>query len=240
MTPIHIDQLIRTNRKTIALVVTRDGRLVVRAPLRISMALIEGFVLQKATWISEKQYQARQNAHQSIPHSFTPGESFLYLGQAYPLVISSHTQPLLTLEPAPALASSQEDGQRPASFVLAASAKPRASQVFMRWYHAQALVVLGERIAHYAALTGLVPSGLRITSARTRWGSCSSRGTLNFPWRLVMAPLAAIDYVVVHELVHITEKNHARPFWQGVARILPDYARQVVWLKANGHLLTLG
>jgi hypothetical protein len=231
LTPIHIDQLIRSKRKTIALVVTRDGRLLVRAPQRASLQLIEGFVQQKAAWISEKQRQALQSSRQALPHAFTAGESFLYLGRAYPLTLSSASRPLLVLAP---------DGANAGGlcFVLAAAAQARARQVFIDWYRAQAQAVLSERIAHYAALTGLAHSALRITSARTRWGSCSSRGVLSFPWRLVMAPLAAVDYVVVHELIHLTEKNHARPFWQGVARILPDYARQVAWLKANGHLLT--
>jgi predicted metal-dependent hydrolase len=261
---IHVDKLVRSKRKTIALVVTRDGQLIVRAPLRMSLETIESFINQKSAWIREKQSQAQAYSHHAIPHSFTTGESFLFLGRAYPLVVSPRTRPALSLESAPGGAhppipiDARHDlplpgnfllthgngaplpaGHPVLSFILSASVQPNARAEFVRWYRAQALVVLRERIDYWSAQTGLVASGLRITSARTRWGSCSGVGVLSFPWRLVMAPLQAIDYVVVHELVHITEKNHARPFWQGVARILPAYTTQVAWLKEHGNLLVL-
>lgn len=234
---IRIDQLIRSDRKTIALVVTRDGKLVVRAPRRVSMDLIRGFVQQKAVWIAEKQRQARQFSSQSIPHAFTAGETFLYLGRAYPLVVSPRARPALALEPPPG--STAQGAPAQAAFVLSAAAQPRARAAFEDWYRAQARLVVIERVAFYGARTGWQPAGLRISAARTRWGSCSARGVLSFTWRLVMAPLPVVDYVVVHELAHIAEKNHARAFWQSVQRILPEYAHQVAWLKANGHLLSL-
>lgn len=256
--PLHVDQFVRTNRKTVALVVTRDGKLIVRAPLRMSAKTIEAFIEQHRAWILAKQAQAHAYTHQAIAHAFTAGESFLYQGHAYPLVLSPRMRPLLALEAhqpgidkapsniatplpgmAPSLAAKATTAPSTLVFVLSAAAQPAAREVFVRWYRAQALAVLRERVAHWSAQTGLLPSGLRITSARTRWGSCSSRGVLSFPWRLVMAPLPVIDYVVVHELVHLKEKNHARPFWQGVAGILPGYAIHTAWLKENGHLLSI-
>jgi hypothetical protein len=86
---------------------------------------------------------------------------------------------------------------------------------------------------------GLVYASLRITSARRRWGSCGPKGTLNFSWRLVMAPPPVIDYVIVHELAHLEIRNHSRLFWERVARWSPDYKQQQAWLKANGRLLSL-
>ncbi len=79
----------------------------------------------------------------------------------------------------------------------------------------------------------------RISSARTRWGSCSPAGTLSFTWRLVMAPLEVIDYVVVHELVHLRVKNHSKAFWAAVGEIMPGYKRCVAWLRKQGQFLTL-
>ncbi len=80
---------------------------------------------------------------------------------------------------------------------------------------------------------------IRITSARTRWGSCSSKGNLSFTWRLVMAPPQVIDYVVAHELAHLQVRNHSPAFWQKVKTIMPDYLQYRRWLDAHGHLLTL-
>ena len=91
----------------------------------------------------------------------------------------------------------------------------------------------------YVNLYDFKVNRVRITSARTRWGSCSSQHNLNFTYRLCMAPLDVIEYVVVHELVHLRVPNHSLAFWQAVEKIKPDYHKQRAWLKKNGTLLTL-
>jgi predicted metal-dependent hydrolase len=111
--------------------------------------------------------------------------------------------------------------------------------VFSHWYHLQARQVIGEQVTIRANQHGFTYRSLRITSANRRWGSCGPKGTLNFSWRLVMAPLAVIDYVIVHELVHLEIKNHSHAFWEQVAQIMPDYSVRIAWLKANGRNLHL-
>jgi hypothetical protein len=96
-----------------------------------------------------------------------------------------------------------------------------------------------ERIRHYSGMIGLYPDRLRISNARFRWGSCSRDNSLSFSWRLAMAPSLIIDYVVVHELAHIKEKNHSRSFWALVETMMPDYRKHRHWLKENGHLLDI-
>ena len=125
------------------------------------------------------------------------------------------------------------------SFLLARAALPYAEDVFTAWYKKQARQVITERVEKYAELYGYVYKRIRITSARTRWGSCSSKGSLNFPWRLVMAPMHIIDYVVIHELVHIKEQNHSKVYWNKVEQIMPDYKERRAWLNDYGHLLNL-
>lgn len=78
---------------------------------------------------------------------------------------------------------------------------------------------------------------LRISSANTRWGSCSGRGTISLNWRLIVAPPGVLDYVIVHELLHFVEPNHSANFWRGVERVIPDYKRDRQWLKDNGNRL---
>jgi predicted metal-dependent hydrolase len=109
--------------------------------------------------------------------------------------------------------------------------------VFEAWYKQQARQALTERVALRAAFHMLTVSGVRISSARTRWGSCSSRGSLSFTWRLVLAPLEVIDYVIVHELAHLRVRNHSPEFWKEVGRMMPDYAQRKQWLKDNGRML---
>jgi len=220
---MHIDQLIRTRRRTIALIVERDGRLVVRAPLHVTDGQIHKFAESKVNWIKAKQAQAKKNSAVARKR-YVEGEEFLYLGQAYALVFVNHQKPALIHD---------------SRFVLATTALPRARQLFVGWYKEQALRVISERVNLYAARYGYTCRQVKITSARTRWGSCSPNGNLSFTWRLVMAPLAVIDYVVVHELVHLKVKNHSKNFWGQVGEIMPDYKQYIAWLKANSPFLTL-
>ncbi|MBP7216342.1 MAG: M48 family metallopeptidase [Candidatus Omnitrophica bacterium] len=107
------------------------------------------------------------------------------------------------------------------------------------WYTQMAQDILSDRVRFYADKLGVVVRHLAVTNARTRWGSCGPSGTLNFSWRLVMAPLPVIDYVVMHELVHLFERNHSRRFWRRVADAMPEYKEYETWLKMNGHMLCL-
>ena len=222
---IQIDQIVRSKRKTIALIIQHDGTLVVRAPLRATDKRIRELVEQKADWVRAKQTYIRTHAPRSTPKTYAPGETFLYLGQPYPLTLVAAAPKPLTL----AL------GQ----FCLKKSSVPQAPLIFTRWYVQQARAVFTERVELYAAHHGFSYKLIRISSARTRWGSCSTRGTLSFTWRLIMAPLPIIDYVVVHELAHTLHHNHGKDFWNLVRSIVPDFKEKVAWLSKNGELLNL-
>jgi len=223
MNKIQIDQIIRTNRKTYAIIIQPDGKLVVRAPLRAAARQINAFVDQNAGWIQQKQAEMSSRNISSQGKNYREGELFLFLGQEYPLIlVDQQKQPLLL------------DG----SFKLARRALPMAQLVFSRWYKKQAAETISARVDYYASQHGFSFTKFGITSARTRWGSCSQKGSLNFSWRLVMAPMEAINYVVVHELVHTRHHNHSRAFWSAVAQIMPDYRQRRSWLKQNGYLLT--
>lgn len=91
-----------------------------------------------------------------------------------------------------------------------------------------------ERCKYYSEVTGLAPTSVRINNAKTRWGSCGAKGRLNFTWRLILAPVEVIDYVVVHELMHLVERNHSQRFWRRVGEIIPAYQARRRWLRKNG------
>ena len=95
-----------------------------------------------------------------------------------------------------------------------------------------------KRCAELQKLTGGTYTKITIRNQKTRWGSCSQTGTLSFNYRLMMAPPAVIDYVIIHELCHITHMNHSKSFWNKVASVMPDYAIHKQWLKEHGHELT--
>ncbi len=219
---MKIDRLVRSKRKTFALIVEGDGSLVVRAPLRASRAQIERIVEQKAEWIRARQEQVRRAAQQFPPRRFAEGEPFLYLGQSYPLhVVEKQSVPLVF------------DG----ALRIARPALPDAARLLEDWYRRQARQLFEGRVALYARQHGFTYRQVRLSSARTRWGSCGPKGDLNFTWRLVMAPLAVVDYVVLHELVHLVEKNHSPRFWSRLAALFPGYRAPRAWLKDNGAAL---
>lgn len=220
-----IDAVIRTKRKTIAIVVHADGRVIVRAPLNANKKQIEAFVASKIDWIEKHRTRIQELKPQKAPRQFTEGESFLYLGRLYSLAVKPFLPEGLTWTNS--------------GFIVRQDLYASASDLFVRWYQHKAHQIITERVSWYARLYNFQPAKIRISSARTRWGSCSSRGTLSFTWRLVMAPIEIIDYVVVHELSHLIERNHGPNFWREVEKIVPDYKQKRDWLKQNGHRLNL-
>lgn len=108
-----------------------------------------------------------------------------------------------------------------------------------RRYKEAARSYIPKRVSYYHAMTGGEYNRITIRDQKTRWGSCSSKGTLSFNWRLMLAPPAILDYVVVHELCHLTHMNHSPAFWQAVETILPDYKSSRAWLKEHGSELVL-
>jgi len=220
---IQIDKLVRSKRRTIALIVERDGTFTVRAPLRVPQAEIDSFVQQKADWITRTREKIK-SVQPVSKKQYADGETFLFLGSLFELKLVGSQKPALQFN----------DG-----FALSQSARERGEAYFVRWYKERAFEIISERVREYSQRHGFTPSQVKISSAKTRWGSCSSTGTLNFTWRLVMAPLEVIDYVVVHELAHLRVKNHSRKFWKAVEAVCPDYKRYRKWLRENGEKLSL-
>ncbi|MHB8819108.1 MAG: M48 family metallopeptidase [Bellilinea sp.] len=219
-----IDRIIRSRRKTVALIVTPEGKLEVRAPLVLGRKQIETIVSEKSGWIKKQQERVHKSNGNALRRPLSNGVNLWFLGASYPLK--------LTAKAGTRVAFSN-------GFSLPESALPKAAELLTAWYKARAREIISERVRLYADKSGLKVKSIRITSARTRWGSCSRDNALSFTWRLVMAPIEIIDYIVVHELAHIIEKNHSRAFWNQVEKMQPDYKARRKWLKGNGRLFDL-
>ncbi|MBO5555794.1 MAG: M48 family metallopeptidase [Oscillospiraceae bacterium] len=178
--PVLAYELIRSRRRTLGLEVKGDGRVIVRAPLRLPEGEIRRFVTGHRDWI-EKQ-QAKQAA-------------------------------------------------------LRQTAPERLSEEEIKQLCREARRRIEERLACFAPLVGVSYGRVAIRRQKTKWGSCSSKGNLNFNCLLALAPPEVLDYVVVHELCHRLEMNHSARFWAQVRRVLPDYERPRRWLKENGNRL---
>ena len=202
-----------------------DSSLIVRAPYTASMQRIINLVKTKLGWIFEKQHYVREMYPLPKRKEFTEGEEFLYLGESHKLrIVKESDKPLIYNDK---------------EFLLLESCQPEAMGFFEEWYKKQAFELIGTRAKQYAEITGLSYSKFRISNAKRRWGSCSAKGRLNFSWRLIMAPLSVVDYVIVHELAHLEVRNHSKAFWRKVEGTMPNYKQNRKWLKENGHLLYL-
>lgn len=221
---IQIDRLVRSKRRTISLEIERDGSLTVRAPKHASDDEIFALVNSKKKWIDRKQALTQERIREAPPKQFSEGERFFYLGKTYPLEIVSNQPAALLLN---------------GSFQLAAERQESGRKIFEQWYRERAAQVIKPRTASMADQHGLTYTIIRITGAKTRWGSCGPKGSLNFSWHLVMAPVEVIDYVILHELTHLRIRNHSKRYWQEVRGIMPDYQDHINWLHENGHRLSL-
>jgi predicted metal-dependent hydrolase len=214
-------KIVRSRRKTIALVITCDAELVVRAPWSVPDRYIDDFLDKKRKWIDRKisEIAARPKVRKK---EFAAGEKLFFLGREYEMAVDSELGKGITL------------GEK--FFVSRkAMAEPRSS--FERWYRREAKAFFPERISVLAGAGGKRPGSLRISGARGRWGSCGYRGSVNLSWRLLMAPVNVIDYVIAHELAHLEHRDHSAKFWDEVKRILPAYEEGQKWLKENGGSL---
>ncbi len=221
---MKIDEIIHSNRKSFGLQIEPDGRLIVRAPKNATRPQIDAVVRKKADWIEKTRARLAETYPDLKPKTFTAGEMFWYLGKQYPLRFTKSQRPPLTLTQ---------------SFYLSRIKKNRAQEIFKEWYRERTREAVQDLIFVYEKKYGFNVGKITITSARTRWGSCSSKNNLNFTYRLSMATPSAIEYVVVHELVHLKIRNHSQEFWRNVREIRPDYEKDRNWLKRFGPLLTL-
>ena len=219
--------IIRSARRTLSIEVDDAGNATIRAPLHAGDQAIASFVREKSRWLQRATKKQQETYARRPQRLFKDGELFLYLGNSFPLLfkeglgVVTHARILEVTD----------------AFYLCSSAKHKAKSVLTRWYKNRARFVFRERAEMFATRMGVDVSVIKLSSAGTRWGSCGAKNTLNFNWRLVMAPMDVIDSVVVHELAHCKHKNHGKRFWEYVAQHCPDYDTHDQWLKQNAPLL---
>jgi predicted metal-dependent hydrolase len=218
---IKIDKIIRSKRRTVALVVMHDASLVIRAP----MEYIHKFIDEKRGWIEKKRRYFLEKADKFKKIEFISGEVFYLAGSPFKLEIYEGIKPRIKIVP--------EDNVLKISTAMLKS----PAKYLTAWYKIQAKKIIIERVKRYSEYLNFKYKSVRITSAVSRWGSCGTRNTLNFSWRLVTAPMDVIDCVVVHELVHTEIKNHSAKFYDRLKSIMPDYKEREKWLKENSGIM---
>lgn len=221
-----IAEVVRTSRKKTADIRVEDGIVSIVVPRELSIERIDSLLLKKRQWIAEK-LSVHKNAHPVREKDFCSGESFPYLGRNYRLKI-------------------EQGAYRPAKLVngyLVVQVPENKDQAYIirnalvRWYKRQAEQKLNQKVKRFASQIGVKPTDMRVRSFASRWGNCTSKGRIEFNWRVMLAPSSCVDYVAVHELCHLKHHDHSKRFWKEVERILPGYEAHKTWLKEHVHLL---
>lgn len=205
-----------SKRKTMGLYITKNAEIEVRVPNGTPQKVVADFVSQHQHWLNARRGAVAQQLAEQENFELKFGTRLLFLGQEFPLV--SVDKPAFGF-----------DGQRFYAYAQMSTEELKASQIDI--YRSLAQKVFGDMVEEMAKHMGLKPKAVKINGARTRWGSCSSAGNLNFSWYLVMAEEATIRYVVVHELAHLIEMNHSPNFWRIVEQVLPNYKAEREKLK---------
>ena len=224
----------RSNRKSMGIAIERDGAIIVTVPHQAKFNEIEKFVSEKKIWIYQKLAKKKTLNREKPRREFVNGQGFLYLGKSYRLKLIDNGKMKSARSPNVTVLRLWHG-----YFELAESEKANARNHFISWYRKQIKEQLKARIPRYDKRIGVTVKDTRILDLGHRWASCGRNGVINFNWRSVMAPVWVLDYILVHEMVHLIERGHTDRFWRLVSRVIPDYEEHALWLNENGADLDL-
>ena len=209
--------IVRSRRKTASISITKDMMVEVRAPLQMPQTDIDSFVRSAEKWIVEHLAKTKQLHAEKAAFALGYGDTALLRGKEYPIIAATGNR-------------AGFDGEK--LFIPPALSPELVKETLVQIYRNLAKKLLASRVSAYAAAMKVTPTAVKISGAKTRWGSCSDKNSLNFSWRLIMAADGVIDYIVVHELAHIIEHNHSPRFWAIVEGVLPDHKERQKRLKS--------
>lgn len=216
--------IVRSRRRTLAIHITKEATVEVRAPLKLNETQIHQFVLSKQEWIMKHLVSQNSRIKEREKFALNYDDFILFMGVEFPIFARN---------------------LRKAEFIDKAFCLPpnlsteEIKKKIINIYKNKSKQIINDKVSYFASKMGVIPTSVKINSAKTRWGSCSGKNSLNFTWKLIMAVDCIIDYVVVHELAHIKEHNHSKAFWNIVAMVLPDFMERRKKLKTLQARLTL-
>jgi predicted metal-dependent hydrolase len=205
-------------RKTVAISIGHDGVRVL-APRDMNDDAIDAVVFSKGPWVLRKQASFAELGAHPAPREFVSGEAFKYLGRPYRLKVMRHSRQhssTVTARGSTLVATVPS--------VLKAGAQAEAVREGLSvWYRGRAAHHAVARSAVLAPRLGVEQPHISIVNQSKRWGSCDAKGNIRLNWRVVMAPMTLLDYVIAHELCHLVERNHSRRFWRALEVLMPDF-----------------
>ena len=207
-----------SRRKTLSMKFDKTGTLIVNAPSHVTEGEVRNFLQEHTRWIRLNYVKALDMAENLKEHEFRDGGKVLYLGEEHVIRFSGRGRVVKTADEIIFPEGSDEN-------------------TFERWIKARAKEYLPVRLRYRAYEMGIGYRDMRISGAKSKWGSCSETGMITLSWRLMMCPPESIEYVLIHELCHRLHMDHSKDFWAEVERFMPDYKKHKKWLDAHGYLM---
>lgn len=218
----------RTSRRKTASIKIDEGEVIIVVPKQLERDKIDKLLASKHQWIVEKiaQYQTTSPA---TMREYVSGESLPYLGRNYRLkVLKGDLAPTKLL-----------NGRITVTVPEPSTQTHYIRRALTNWYKRHADKKIREKVRRYESQVGVETGVVRTKEFKSRWGSCTPYGDLEFNWVIVMAPNRVVDYVVVHELCHLIHHDHSPQFWKEVERVMPDYKEHKEWLRGNAQNLII-
>jgi hypothetical protein len=216
---LHFELRRSPRRRSVQVTVDRGGELILSAPEDCPVGVMEDFVREKRFWIYTKLAEKEALRSPVARKEYVNGEGFPYLGRSYRLLLVDEQEVPLKLERG--------------RFKLRRSAASAGREHLVRWYTEHATRWLERRVARFAGRVGVEPSGVTVQDLGFRWGSCGKGSRLYFHWRSILLPARIVEYIVLHELVHLNVQHHTSEFWTRVERSMPDFAQRKQWLAEH-------
>jgi predicted metal-dependent hydrolase len=217
-------------RSSMSIHIDGNGYVEVHVPKGISDERVILALEEKWDWIQLKLKEMKARYLGPTAKAYEHGESFLYLGNEYPIQITQDTE-------------IQQDfavfEEEKLHIFVKQLEDEKVKQALKRFYYQQCKMLVEKSIRSFQSNFKVKPRSIRITDNKTNWGTCDSKLQLTFNWKLAMAPQKVIDYVVVHEMCHMVHLNHDRSFWRLVGKIIPDYEEQENWLALSSWKMTV-
>ena len=212
-------------RKTVSIFIERDGSVRVLAPVSASDETIETAIKSKEYLIFTKLAKWKELNQGRVNREYVNGQSFLYLGRNYRLKLTENQDVPLKISGG--------------FLLLDIRHLSKAEKVFKEFYKEKALLKIKERMKIHEDKFPTKPTAIKVLELRNRWASWTPKDGLNFHWKCIMAPVSVLDYIIMHEMVHLKFPNHSTEFWNELDKKMPDFREQENWLKRNGVKMSL-
>ncbi|MCK5012920.1 MAG: M48 family metallopeptidase [Candidatus Omnitrophica bacterium] len=219
-------------RRTLTITVDEHAQVSIASPFTMREKDIHSFIHEKARWILAKVREAQKNKDILDQREFAHGHEFLFLGKKYKVNVlkSDIKRSRITFDVLKGWSITVPEG------LSLEGGQSQVRSKMLQWYRAQAKEILGGRVFHYSRLMGVEPKKIAIRTQKRLWGCCDyNTQTIHLNWQIILSPLKVVDYVVVHELCHLTIPSHSKRFWRRVEKVIPDFQWYRRWLKIN-HL----